>query len=79
MEELEESNKAAMKKGKGSRTLSGRALFHYDPSLFVDDEGAADASEVGLSDVIREEEPPSLDNAAVFEESLFLDDSLDIE
>ena len=39
MEELEESNKAAMKKGKGSRTLSGRALFHYDPSLFVDDEG----------------------------------------
>jgi hypothetical protein len=32
--------------------LSGRALFSYDPSLFVDDEGAAGDDEY----VLREEE-----------------------
>jgi len=41
--ELEEKMKEEAKKsGKGSNILSGKALFKYDPTLFKDDENAAD-------------------------------------
>lgn len=43
-QELEDKLKEVTKKtgGKGSNILSGRALFKYDPTLFTDDEAAAD-------------------------------------
>lgn len=42
-DEIEKKRKAEAKKtgGKGYQALSGRALFKYDPTLFVDDENAA--------------------------------------
>jgi len=43
--ELEDRMKEEAKKGsKGSNILSGRALFKYDPTLFQDDEAAADSA-----------------------------------
>jgi len=44
-EEVEKKKKEDEKKNKGSgkqHLLSGRALFQFDPTLFVDDEEAAD-------------------------------------
>ena len=45
--EIEDKRKAEVKKkgGRGLNVLSGRALFKFDPTLFKDDEGAADADE----------------------------------
>jgi len=42
--DLEQKMKEESKKtgGKGTNILSGKALFTYDPSLFKDDENAAD-------------------------------------
>lgn len=42
--ELEEKMKEESKKAgsKGHNILSGKALFKYDPNLFMDDENAAD-------------------------------------
>jgi len=37
---MKEEEKKGANKGKG--ILSGRALFKYDPTLFRDDENAAD-------------------------------------
>ncbi|CEM07748.1 unnamed protein product [Vitrella brassicaformis CCMP3155] len=44
---LEEERQAEAKKtgGKGLGVMSGRDLFTYDPTLFVDDDDAADADE----------------------------------
>ena len=44
--ELEEKMKEEAKKtgGKGTGILSGRALFKFDPTLFQDDEAAADGT-----------------------------------
>lgn len=41
-EKVEEERKLAAKKsgGRGLHALSGRALFEFDPSLFVDDDGS---------------------------------------
>jgi len=44
-EESEKKKKEDEKKGKASgrlHLLSGKALFQFDPTLFVDDEDAAD-------------------------------------
>lgn len=38
----EEQKKAG---GKGSHVLSGKMLFKYDPTLFKDDDGAADVED----------------------------------
>jgi len=45
--QLEERRKEMAKKtgGKGLAALSGKDLFHFDASLFVDDDGAASADE----------------------------------
>lgn len=41
--EIERRRKEEEKKSKEKRTLrTGRQLFNYDPTLFVDDEEAAD-------------------------------------
>lgn len=40
---------------KEARLLSGRALFIYNPTLFVDDEGAADTAEYEVVDPEEEE------------------------
>lgn len=56
----EEAKKAGSKGGSG--ILSGRALFKYDPTLFQDDEAAADQdlyeerNEDELEEVKEEEE-----------------------
>lgn len=49
-EAVEESRKIANKKSgnHGLHILSGRALFEYDPSLFVDDIDAADEAELEI-------------------------------
>jgi hypothetical protein len=39
---MEEKMKEEVKKASGKSIMSGRALFKYDPNLFVDDEEAAD-------------------------------------
>merc|ERR1711862_748998 len=81
--EWEEKRKAAAKKGgKGLNVLSGRALFTYDASLFVDDDGAMDDAEY---DVVEEEEEDrqattqkkegAMGSVTVkLQESLYLDD-----
>lgn len=48
--EREEKQKEAVKKmgSKGVNVLSGRDLFQFDPSLFVDDEDAADDQEMEI-------------------------------
>ena len=56
--EKEAAEKASEKKkvsSKEARLLSGRALFVYNPSLFVDDEGAADTNEYEVVDPEEEE------------------------
>ena len=56
--EKEAAEKANEKKkviSKEARLLSGRALFVYNPSLFVDDEGAADTNEYEVVDPEEEE------------------------
>jgi hypothetical protein len=40
---MKEEAKKTGKQGAGTGILSGRALFKYDPTLFQDDEAAADA------------------------------------
>ena len=47
-EDAEKANEKKKVSSKEARLLSGRALFIYNPNLFVDDEGAAanDAYEV---------------------------------
>jgi len=40
---MKEESKKSGKSGAGTGILSGRALFKYDPTLFQDDEAAADA------------------------------------
>jgi hypothetical protein len=42
-DKLKEAEKQSGKKGAGTGIMSGRALFKYDPTLFQDDEAAADA------------------------------------
>ena len=44
-EAAEKANEKKKVSSKEARLLSGRALFVYNPSLFVDDEGAADTNE----------------------------------
>ena len=56
--EKEAAEKASEKKkvsSKEARLLSGRALFIYNPNLFVDDEGAADTAEYEVVDPEEEE------------------------
>ena len=77
---LEEAKKAGS--GKGFNALSGRALFTYDPSLFIDDEAADDDvySEGGGEDGGEEgaggagEEDAPVGDAGVFLEGDDLDD-----
>ncbi|KNB44379.1 hypothetical protein JH06_1710 [Blastocystis sp. subtype 4] len=57
--EKEEIEKASEKKkvsSKEARLLSGRALFIFNPNLFVDDEGAAENKEYEVVDPMEEEE-----------------------
>mmetsp|Transcript_27468 Transcript_27468/g.38822 ORF Transcript_27468/g.38822 Transcript_27468/m.38822 type:complete len:305 (-) Transcript_27468:88-1002(-) len=82
---LEDNDK---KLGKGGvRGLSGRALFEFDPSLFVDDDAAAQDADYSESDKDDEELTPVKEEskdtsavaatdvaAAVSDPSLFLDD-----
>jgi hypothetical protein len=62
---------------KGLNVLSGRALFAYDPSLFVDDEGADDDKYS-----VQEEEAPesAIGGAGVaVDEEAFLDGADDLD
>lgn len=58
--ELEDKMKDEIKKtgGKGTNVLSGRALFTYDPTMFKDDDDAADekAYEERNNEETKEEE-----------------------
>lgn len=62
----EESKKGS---GKGSHILSGKMLFKYDPSLFKDDEGAADVddyearNDLGEVEENKEEEDKDKDDS----------------
>ena len=60
--ELEALRKAP-EKSKGLSTLSGRDLFQYDPTLFVDDE-SADADVYELEDI--PEETQATEDDAIF-------------
>ena len=54
-EAAEKANEKKKVSSKEARLLSGRALFVYNPSLFVDDEGAADTNEYEVVDPEEEE------------------------
>ena len=57
--EAEAAEKAQEKKkvsSKEARLLSGRALFVYNPALFVDDEAAADTAEYEVVEPEEEEQ-----------------------
>jgi len=92
--EKEEAEKKAIeatkKGGKVGNVLSGRALFQYDASLFVDDEGAVDSTYLAhRNEDFADEKVDSNDgedgddddekNASNIQESLYLegDDDLD--
>lgn len=68
LESKEEIVHVAKKGGKGVRALSGKALFQYDPTLFVDDESAT-----VKADVASRVDKPLDDIVQVLDESLFLD------
>lgn len=53
---IEEKRKAEVKKkgGKGLGVLSGRALFKYDPTLFRDDDAAAEVNDYEDEEVKKE-------------------------
>jgi hypothetical protein len=72
---IEEERIAAEKKlgNRGISALSGRALFSFDPTLFIDDADAADAGDVELRGDEEEEEKKQND-PKVQDESLFTDD-----
>jgi len=57
-EEIENKRKEEAKKtgGKGLNVLSGKQLFSYDPTLFVDDMDAADDEEYEIIEEDQEEE-----------------------
>lgn len=74
--------KAAMENKKSGGTvrldanaLSGRDLFTYDPSLFVDDADAADDAELEIRGLETDEKKEDdVKTPEVKDESLFLDD-----
>jgi len=56
-EKQEKRAAEAKKAGKsGHNVMSGRALFKFDPNLFVDDEGAYDAKAYDIIEEEKEEE-----------------------
>lgn len=63
LEAVEEKRKVEAKKtgGKGLNVMSGRDLFTYDPTLFVDDDGAADDYECEESEEEEEELPEGVE------------------
>ena len=79
---------AAGKKNKGGGILSGKALFTYDPTLFQDDDGAADDNQYeervdsDIEEETKEEEPKKIndnnkqheENKIEVDEELFKDD-----
>jgi hypothetical protein len=56
VEEAKEKAKTAQKQTGSNMGLSGRDLFRFDPSLFVDDEGADDEQYIIESDGDEEEQ-----------------------
>jgi len=64
-EEVEAKRKSEAKKtgGKGLHVLSGRDLFIYDPSLFVDDEGAAENDEYETREELGDEKREKIYNS----------------
>lgn len=70
-DETEKKRKEAERKtgGRGLHVLSGRALFQYDPTLFVDDEEAA-----GDEDYEIREEADGPETSGAVDESLFAGD-----
>lgn len=91
-DKIEEARKEEVKKsgGKGYNALSGRALFEYDPTLFVDDNDAARADEVAIQSDSEDENEEGVTKdlshlevkqdggAAPINEDLFLDDDEDL-
>jgi hypothetical protein len=71
---IEEERIAAEKKvgNRGISALSGRALFSFDPTLFIDDADAADAEDVELRDADEDDEEKK--TVEVQDASLFTDD-----
>jgi len=70
--EIETKRKEAEKKsgGKGLNVLSGRDLFKYDPSLFVDDADAADESNYEVAEETEEERKEREEREAKLEQDL---------
>lgn len=64
-EAIEAKRQEAEKKrgGRGLHVLSGRALFMYDPSLFIDDDAAFDAEEYDDEEEVDEEDENSESNS----------------
>eukprot|EP00455_Lapot_gusevi_P046441 TRINITY_DN6115_c0_g1_i1.p1 TRINITY_DN6115_c0_g1~~TRINITY_DN6115_c0_g1_i1.p1 ORF type:complete len:372 (+),score=133.77 TRINITY_DN6115_c0_g1_i1:70-1185(+) len=56
--EVEQKRKEAASKsgGRGLNVLSGRDLFAYDPSLFIDDDGAAAGDDYEVDEKLQEAE-----------------------
>lgn len=67
--EREEEKAKAEAATSGKQQMSGRELFVYDPSLFVDDDGAADG------DTYEFDQNVFLDDEELPEESLYIRDS----
>jgi len=64
--ELEERQREEEKKGGKKNILSGKALFKYDPTLFQDDENAADQDI--YEERVEEEEEKAEESKAVYQD-----------